>query len=128
MSIYHYSNNYPYQSNDIPSANKFESLLSGRSGGSAFNLYQMFSGTPTTGRSITAGGKPFFVAETGSTVHVELVDKAGNWSPVSNADAATRANIKQAWWRQFLNKQLLEKYPKLKGVSFFEFTKKEDGK
>lgn len=115
ISIYHYGNSYPYNTNDIPAPNKFETALSG---GSAFNYYQMFSVTR---------GKPFFVSETGSTVHVEIVDKGGNWSPISKQDATTRAAVKQAWWRQFINKQLLQKYPKLKGVSFFEFTKREDG-
>jgi hypothetical protein len=34
--------------------------------------------------------------------------------------------IKRAWWRQMINADFLRKYPKMKGVSFFEFIKFEE--
>jgi hypothetical protein len=35
--------------------------------------------------------------------------------------------MKRAWWRQILNPSTLSMFPKLKGVSFFDFIKLEDG-
>ena len=62
-------------------------------------------------------------------MHIEIVDRNTNtWSRLPGTDPETRAAIKQGWWRQFINKDLLAKYPKLKGASFFEFIKREDGK
>ena len=34
--------------------------------------------------------------------------------------------MRQSWWRQYLNSTLLQKYPKLKAVSTFEFIKPEE--
>jgi hypothetical protein len=64
-SIYHYSNGYPYGSNDIPSPTKFGEKLTGVSVSGRFNIYEMFSGAGTGGQpvSLSAGGKPFICSE-----------------------------------------------------------------
>lgn len=89
----------------------------------------MFAGHGTGGRpsSKSVGGKPFFISETGATVFLAILNPTTNtWSQPANTDPSSRAQIRQAWWRQFLDPSLIADFPKLKGASFFEFTKKED--
>ena len=73
MSIYHYSNDWPYGANQIPAAGKFEAFLTGTTVAGLFNIYAMFSGP--AGSTASKGGKPFFVSETGATIF--LVEKEG---------------------------------------------------
>ena len=120
ISIYHYSNDFPYKSNDIPPADKFESQLTGRvpGNGVSFNIYEMFSGSGAGGQPVSAsqGGKPFFVAETAATIFPGVRDTTTNtWYAPPGNDPVTRATIRQAWWRQFLSPAFLARYPKLKG-------------
>jgi hypothetical protein len=126
MSIYHYSNTFPYGSNDIPPAGNFERRLSGQSVVGGFSIYDMFSsprGTP----GVSAGNHPFFISETGSTIFMAVRNTRTNtWSQPAGTEPENRVRIRQAWWRQFLDPAFLAKYPKIKGASFFEFVKHED--
>jgi hypothetical protein len=125
--VYHFGARWPWITNDVPDPGKFEAIFAG-----GFNLcptcrsfYRMFSGDGLGGGvtpAVSAGGKPFMVTETGSTFHV-----AYDGPPVSVPDVGEgRVAVKQAWWRQFLNATLLNKYPKLKAVCTFEFSKHEE--
>ncbi|KAJ3372565.1 hypothetical protein HDU91_003263 [Kappamyces sp. JEL0680] len=125
MSIYHYANSYPYESNDIPPEGKLIRFLTGAGPDYGyFNMYRMFCGDGSGGNA-SLGGKPFFISETGASTHLELL-KNNVWTRLDHADAQSRAQMKQAWWRQYLNKAFLQAFPKVKGVSLFEFTKRED--
>ncbi|KAI8907792.1 glycoside hydrolase superfamily [Gorgonomyces haynaldii] len=107
ISIYHYGLDYPWITNDVPLAGKFEGILTGApmpgNFYGKFNFYDLFC---------AKRGKPFIVTETGATVHI--------------SDPQSRANIKQGWWRQFLNTTFIQKYPLFKGASTFEFIKYEE--
>ncbi|KAJ3305161.1 hypothetical protein HDV03_001923 [Kappamyces sp. JEL0829] len=123
ISIYHYGNSWPYGSNDIAPSDKFEKIMTGQKD-SGFDFYNMFSGN---GTKVSAGGKPFFVAETGANTFLSVKSPNGTWYKPTQTDAARRVQVKQGWWRQFINSTLLAKYPKLKAVSLFEFSKYESG-
>jgi hypothetical protein len=126
MSIYHYSNTFPYGSNDIPPAGNFENRLEGRSVVGNFSIYNMFS-SPTGTPGVSKGNHPFFISETGSTVFMAVRDTRTNvWSQPAGIEPENRVRIRQTWWRQFLDPAFLDKYPKIKGASFFEFVKHED--
>ena len=88
----------------------------------------MFSGSGVGGRpaSASVGSKPFFVAETAATIFSGVRSRTNVWSAPAGNDPVTRANIRQAWWRQFLAPAFMAKFPKFKGASFFEFAKHED--
>lgn len=73
--------------------------------------------------SRSAGGKPFIVTETGSTYHLAKKGET-HWYKLNPGPG--RVQIKQAWWRQYLNSTFLNMYPMLKAVSTFEFTKFEE--
>lgn len=126
FSIYHYGNEYPWEQNVLPPLGKFESIMVGDLAYNAtFHFYEMFCGSGLGGSpiSVSKGGKPFMVTETGSTFH--LAKKEGNYWYSLNPGPG-RVDIKRAWWRQYLNTTFLQMYPKFKGVSTFEFTKFEE--
>ena len=98
MSIYHYSNDYPYGSNDIPPPTKFADKMTGVLVSGGFSIYEMFAGSGAGGQpaSLSAGGKPFFCSETGATIFM-AVQRNGNWSQPVGIDGASRAAIRRAW-------------------------------
>ena len=123
--------------NDVPAPLKSTNILHGfpdpimrgRDGfDSAFDFYRMFSGDGFGGRpaSKSKGGKPFFVTETGSTVHLAVANGNGGWILPANTDSSSRIAIKQAWWRQMINSTFLQQHPKIKGIGLFEFVKFEE--
>ena len=96
------------------------------SNGVIFDFYEMFCGSGRGGqpRSVSAGGKPMMITETGATIHV--AGFGGEETPVFfpvNQSPENRASIKQSWWRQMINPNFLTKYNKVKGICFFEFFK-----
>ena len=93
LSIYHYGNSYPYGSNDVPPATKYENILTGTNGFGTFNFYEMYSGNGT-GQNQSVGGKPFFLAETGSAVFTEIQRPNGSWFQGTNTDGARRAAMR----------------------------------
>jgi len=84
----------------------------------------MFCGNGQGGSpvSLSAGGKPFVIPETGAAFHVYFY---GPPASIPNPGAG-RVAIKQAWWRQLLNPEFLAKFPKLKAIGTFEFSKPEE--
>ncbi|KAI8828269.1 hypothetical protein BJ741DRAFT_653710 [Chytriomyces cf. hyalinus JEL632] len=142
LSIYAYGTMYPWETNDIAPPNKpdkkkkkkFEGLLQGRESGipntswGHYPFYTYFctdTGVPT----ITAGNKPFILAETGVAYHFAWANQSwatdGNHPPTPIQDI-TRVQVKQSWWRSFLNAEFLAKYPQFKAACFFEFIKPEE--
>jgi hypothetical protein len=128
--IYHYGADWfvhdSWITNDVPARGKAENIIRGypdpimgsRPGfGSAFDFYKMFS---------EDRGKPFFITETGATVHLAISEGNGKFAKPNNTDAESRVRIKQGWWRQLLNTTFLQTHPKVKGISFFEFIKYEE--
>lgn len=137
MSTYSYGanwlgsiGNYPsgWRTNDIPDPNRVQNILTGSNGWGNYNFYQMFCGDGQRGNpsSPSVGGKPFMVTETAATIHIAVLMLDRTWSAPENSDAESRVAIKQAWWSQILNKNLLQSFPKIKAVSFFEFIKFEE--
>jgi hypothetical protein len=91
---------WPWTDNSIPAPGKFVEFLNF---GNFYNEYSV------------RRDKPYLVAETGSTFHVEQPPGPGELA------------IKQAWWRQFItNSTFLDLYPKVKLISLFEFAKHEE--
>jgi len=60
-------------------------------------------------------GKPFMISETSAPLHMD-----------SDAGPGELA-LKQAWFRQVYNATLLDKYPNIRAINWFEYTKKEYG-
>jgi hypothetical protein len=92
-----------------------------------FNFYEMFCGSGAGGvpTLMSKGGKPFFITETAATIHLSFGSPDGPVKPVGS-DENNRATIRQAWYLQMLNSTFLAKYPKIKGLAFFEFIKLEE--
>jgi hypothetical protein len=135
FSIYHYGNIETWAepngwtTNDIPAPGKVEDIVYGRNGYGTYHFYEMFSGSGAGGnpRSRSRGGKPFFISESSATVFLAINNNmTGNWLRANNTSPEFRVRMKQNWWRQLLNATFLEKFPKIKGLSFFEFVKYEE--
>ncbi|KAJ3114938.1 hypothetical protein HDU96_001438 [Phlyctochytrium bullatum] len=123
LSIYHYGRRYPWVTNDIPEENKFEGLLQGQFDPywGTFAFYTEFSS------STSSHNKPFFLAEGGAAYHLAYVPaSASKYSNPVDITTVPREAIKRAFWRQFLNKDFLAKYPNFRAVSTFEFMKSEE--
>ncbi|KAJ3118754.1 hypothetical protein HDU96_009343 [Phlyctochytrium bullatum] len=128
LSIYHYGKEYPWVTNDIPDGNKFEGLMQGlynpRWG--LFPFYTHYcsaEGLP----GVSKGNKPFMLAEGGAAYHYAWAPPAG---PRYNRDApdqtTPRREIKRAFWRQYLGRDFIQKYPNVKAICTFEFVKYEE--
>ncbi|KAI8907794.1 glycoside hydrolase superfamily [Gorgonomyces haynaldii] len=130
FSMYHYGAQYPWVTNDVPIPGKPEAILVGKPGWGAYNFYEMFCGSGAGGQPVSKskGGKPFMITETGSTIHLSVDGPNATDAPTRplNADAESRVPIKQTWWRQMLNETFLNQFPKIKGISTFEFIKHEE--
>ncbi|KAJ3030254.1 UNVERIFIED_CONTAM: hypothetical protein HDU68_009651 [Siphonaria sp. JEL0065] len=133
MSIYHYGVEWPWVDNNIPETDKFEKYLNAfPAKGDYFGyapFYTYFSSPEgvknAAGAVVSAGNKPLFISETAATYHFAYVDPAKSGTPGVNPPAS-RLDIKQAWWRSFLNKGFLSKYPNIHAISTFEFVKDEE--
>ncbi|KAJ3001588.1 UNVERIFIED_CONTAM: hypothetical protein HDU68_006776, partial [Siphonaria sp. JEL0065] len=132
--MYTYGYQYPWWTNDIPLADKFEGMLQGiRSSDPNQDwgrkpFYTYFS-SPEGAPGVSAGGKPFIVAETGAAYHYAWVNQT--WTTLEKYGATpnqkiTRVQMKTAWFESFLNPSFLQKYPKVKAVCTFEFVKSEE--
>ncbi|KAJ3108334.1 hypothetical protein HDU97_001459 [Phlyctochytrium planicorne] len=130
LSIYHYGPQDPWVVNQVPEDNKFEGLMQGRSdinsrwGTTPF--YTIFS-SPDGFQNITKGNKPFMLAEGSVSYHFAYTQKGNDkgFTGTPNLDVS-RVDMKQAWWRQYLNKDFLTKYPNFKSACTFEFIKSEE--
>ncbi|KAI8609846.1 hypothetical protein BC830DRAFT_799919 [Chytriomyces sp. MP71] len=141
MSVYHYGLQWPWVDNSVPVSDEFESYLQGsQTNGKLFGyypFYDYFAGPngvkDGAGVSVSAGNKPLIISETGASFHFAWDDQTTDKTPRPNscpvpycAETTTRVDIKQAWWKSFLNKDFTSKYPQMKAVSFFEFVKSEE--
>lgn len=111
MTIYHWDNEYPWGENEIPEADKFIQQLTGNFNGqngddtALPDFYEVFH---------TTHGKPMAIPETAA-----LYNTARSGGP-------TELEIKQSWWRQVLNADLLAAYPGIKMINWFEWEKPEN--
>ncbi|KAI8850038.1 hypothetical protein BC829DRAFT_369068, partial [Chytridium lagenaria] len=130
MSIYHYGFKYPWIQNVIPTSNKFEGIMeafpNAEEDWAKFPFYTPFSGNAGGIPGITAGNKPFMLAEGGAAYHYAFNEKGLTENTGTPVTSATRLEIKQAFWRQFLNPTFLAKYPNFRSVCTFEFIKSEE--
>ncbi|KAJ3112965.1 hypothetical protein HK100_002143 [Physocladia obscura] len=136
MSIYHYGTQYDstvgsWDDNSIPVAGKFEKYLNGDTtdpttyGYAPFYTYFASStgSKNSNGTVVSAGSKPLIISETAATYHFAWIDPTGK--PAIQG-SATRLEIKQAWYEQFLTADFISNYPQMKAVSTFEFIKSEE--
>lgn len=109
MSLYHWGSTYPWGENEIPEIGKFIAMLTGtwHGGDGEPGAVPDFYGEYARDR-----GKPLAVVET-----------AALYLPGAGGDEELA--IKQAWWRQMLNSETLDRYPAIKMVNWFEWTKPE---
>ncbi|KAJ3154470.1 hypothetical protein HK101_001616 [Irineochytrium annulatum] len=140
ISIYHYGIEYPWINNVVPPVTEFESFMAGNDSDPKFfgtgHFYEAFSGTGLGNNNVSAGGKPFIVAETGATYHFDWSPLGLNCTPGSGggckdpnnkpSQTLPRLDLKRAWWSSFLNADFIAKYPRFKAVCFFEFVKTEE--
>ncbi|KAI8840258.1 hypothetical protein BC829DRAFT_403291, partial [Chytridium lagenaria] len=119
---------WPWLQNVVPESNKFEGLMQGRFNPAwgNFPFYDEFSGTLNR-TGVTAGNKPFILAEGGSTFHYGL-NAIGLGKNFTTPDVTTvsRVAIKKGFWDQFLNRDFLSRYPNFRAVCTFEFMKSEE--
>ncbi len=106
MSAYHFGNTYPWGANVVPRNGAFAALVTGsRSDGA--------STTPDFHATWAVGhGKPMAVVET-----------AALWRPAGGG-ASARA-IKQAWWREVFSAATRERFPAIRLIGWFEWSKHE---
>ena len=109
MSLYHWGNNYPWGSNDIPEAGKLAGMLTGT-----------YSGSVGDER-----GVPDFYDVFGTKHHrpVAITETAALYAP--GRGGADELALKQAWWRQVFSNQTHEQFPMLKMINWFEWSKDE---
>jgi len=107
LSVYHFGTSSPWVDNVLPPNNQVENVLTGKAS-SPFDFYNMFS---------VERGKPFMFVEFGAAFHLSFLN--GGWISPGPGELA----IKQAFWRQALG--ILTKYPKIKGLCFFDWKKDE---
>ncbi|KAJ3307696.1 hypothetical protein HDU76_004437 [Blyttiomyces sp. JEL0837] len=125
LSVYHYGTDWPWIENVAPLPGKFEGYINGqqRPMWGTFPFYDMFCGK---GSNVSAGNKPFMIAESAATYHYAFINPTAPNQPPTPIMTDSRLTIKQTWWRQYLNTTLLSKFPMLKAVSTFEFVKDEE--
>jgi hypothetical protein len=110
MSLYQWGNAYPWGKNEVPEPGKLIAQLTGAYNGlggddrSIPDFYQAFSVTH---------GKPIAIAETAALYNTE------------QTEGASELALKQAWWRQVFDPQMLADYPRIKMINWFEHRKSE---
>lgn len=110
MSLYHWGADYPWGSNDLPEAGKFEAMLTGTYRGSVGDQTLL----PDFYRSYgEQRNKPVGIFET-----------AAFYAPA--AGGADEFALKSGWWRQVFAADIPQRYPKLKMINWFEWDKHEN--
>ena len=83
-------------------------------------------------------GKPLMLSETGATFHLAFVNATDSEGmtrgPVekeglkgaSIGQINSIVEIKENWWKQLFDPELVKNYPKIKAFCFFEFVKSEE--
>ena len=105
MSVYHWGTEYPWGENEVPESGRFAAFLTGEHVGEDAipDFYAEFA---------EKRGKPLSVTET-----------AALFAP--GAGGAAERDVKQAWWEQVLDPGLLERFPMIASVNWFEWDKHE---
>jgi hypothetical protein len=151
LSIYHYGGWYHWRQNLPPAPGEFEALMRGnaqppmdwRQYGNNWPFYDFYGifaldGKGSLGQNppeisnVTAGGKPFIVAETGASFHYGWNTPVWTQAPDYNASlpapnvtwSTTRLQMKQEWWTQIF--AFAQNNPKFKAFCSFEFIKPEE--
>lgn len=110
MTIYHWGNAYPWGENELPEEDQFIAQLTGNYSGlngdnSALpDFYQIY---------YLEHGKPIAIPETSALYNT---DRSG----------VAELDIKQSWWRQVLNRDLLASYSGIQMINWFEWKKPEN--
>ncbi|KAI9146332.1 glycoside hydrolase superfamily [Paraphysoderma sedebokerense] len=111
LSFYHFGNGYPFI-NEEAYPDKFERGLLGRvldfDCDPRLNYYQHFA---------IKTKKPFIISETSAPLYT---DRSKN--PVDLSEL----NQKRSWWKQVYSAATFDKFPRLKMVLWFEYTKREN--
>lgn len=109
MSLYHWGNHYPWGSNELPEAGKFEAMLRGS--------YRGLVGDER--------GVPDFYGEFGERrgKPVGIFETAALYAP--GRGGAAEFELKSQWWRQVYAPDIAERYPRLKMINWFEWDKYE---
>ncbi|KAJ3417393.1 hypothetical protein HDV05_004858 [Chytridiales sp. JEL 0842] len=150
LSTYHYGSHWPWRQNVLPATMQLHGMIRGnvtppaswaRAGTSFgnYDFYDMFSGSGRgirgrfrPARNVSAGGKPFIIAEMGATYHYGWNPEVWPNSPDYNATRLppnqvsniTKMAIKRNWWRQAF--EFARRHPKVKAICTFEFVKPEE--
>lgn len=110
MTIYHWGNAYPWGENELPEENQFITQLTGNYNGlngdnsalpDFYNLYFL------------EHNKPIAISETSALFN-------------TTRPGPEELAIKQTWWRQVLNADLLSTYPGIQMINWFEWKKPEN--
>jgi len=109
MSLYHWGNIHPWGENEIPEADKFYAQLTGSYNGlngderALPDFYQIY---------YEMHGKPIAITETAAFYNPAL-------------PGPDELFIKQFWWRQIYHPVLLQSFPGIKMINWFEHKKPE---
>jgi hypothetical protein len=110
MTIYHWGNAYPWGENELPEEDQFIAQLSGNYNGlngdnSALpDFYEVY---------YLEHGKPIAIPETAALFNTAR-------------QGSRELAIKQSWWRQVLNADLLSSYSGIQMINWFEWKKPEN--
>jgi len=109
MSLYHWGDHYPWGKNVAPEPGKFIQQLTGVYNGANGDERDV----PDFYQDYAEGhGKPLAITETAA-----LFNTAVTGEP--------ELRIKQQWWRQFFDEQVLAAYPRIEMINWFEWRKYE---
>ncbi len=109
ISLYHWGNQRPWGNNEITEPNKFADMLTGNYNGTAGDdlavpdFYQEYG---------VDHGHPVAIPET-----------AAIYTP--SRGGTDELAVKQAWWRQVFSDDIPQRFPRLKMVNWFEWSKYE---
>lgn len=109
MTIYHWGNQYPWGENELPEQDQFIAQLTGDYKGlngdntALPDFYEIFH---------LSHGKPIAIPETAALYN-------------TTRSGPDELAIKQAWWRQVLNSEILSAYPGIQMINWFEWKKPE---
>lgn len=109
ISLYHWGNQQPWGRNEVTEPNKFADMLTGNYNGTAGDdravpdFYQVYG---------VDHGHPVAIPET-----------AAIYTP--SRGEAPELDVKQAWWRQVFAEETRQRFPSLKMINWFEWSKYE---
>lgn len=109
MSLYHWGSVYPWGSNDLPEPGKFAHMLEGDYHGSAGDERDL----------------PNFYSDYGEHRNkpVGVFETAAFYAPARGG--ADEMALKSSWWRQAYATGIVERFPRLKMINWFEWDKHE---